>query len=1377
MKNFKRILSVILTAMIALPNFPITQTRADDSADKDDVKVEATSLEKTRTYETIRFKGVSLNEAAHITAVEGPDGKHDGDSFDLTVKENGPISVTVYYTLDQKSAKTDESSEEATTASTEEATTESTEESDKGSTENTETADTESTKEEAEDTDSKEKDKSDLVDENKNDSASKSDTEKKSTNASDSSTAGVTEKSENADTESSKENSASDTSEDSSKEKSDAQDSASSNATTEQTETTATEGNSSNQVKEEETKNQSAENTVIENASESSVQGTEESEPENESAPAEDTGSAIATDTVSWIQGVKSLFVMDAYAAENEQDSTAQEEKNTSEEKNADSKDADSALKEDHQDETAGNTAAKTEEKKDDTADSAEESKELSVTFKDVYTVTGLKSYLSAGEFTGEVGDIKVTVAYEDNTFLEGTELKLSKIDDEEELKKAKEAAEVTDDNANVTVTGMDISFVCDGEKVEPEKSVKVSIDTKNDNDDDNENVQVIHKTDDDKYEKLESESKDGITTFESDKFSPMFLVRAAAVAEANFEFKAYWSNGESDTNDLKTSYGGNYSASDTSTWTNIEFDTKSNAVVTSTLQLEMKLGGDEKTTYKAGTVSIEVPQAYFTGLQSDDPTYVYGTVRKNGADTSMKKQQFSWMVPESPATSGSADFNYTKEYKEVNGKQVAYYKCKNYKDLVGGVNLSISADYRFVPCMLKTEQNHIYSCDLPITCDVNGQSKEREVGVKVTTHPKVLESVNLYDANTYGDNVFFSWQDEWGEKPSNADQYFYVTYDLMLKRDITASQVVYYRIMPNQDDTLQGEYVGSTAMCSNTGSIDDDSWLHHNVEIAAATNKNIANTDAIRFNVVADEATKTGYRGTFNSDPADWKGYCFELPAHTNNRWKNFRILYRYPISVIQEKRKEGIDTSKGFPLPSPSFTIKEASEDLGLHETITVSSINTTVVVSNPGSKGLGYFTKDACSKFTIRGAQTILNDGNPVNIDHFYIGSDYSVDASDLKKTDTGYSTPGMHITMQDDRLLLMRNPEKISMWQYSPTASDQSKLYPYQLNNGDFYYANVYFSDEEYDIQYKEALGIWDASYAASTDYDRYPELELWIKDEDSGEYSKYAIVKRNTDGYSVTIVKDGTELSVSAKEPLKLPQKTVGLKLTYTSGFYHTKVEMYYWMELEPTDHVLERTKADESSNLSTILGATAYGKITWGDNGQTIENTSVKNASSDSWGYIGKEITAISSHPELKKSVNTVSRDLQKRYDKCSIAIDMKNIPDYIAEYSTKEYMNPFMLTSGKFYDLLPKGTKVDKDSVCVYINDRNKANELYKDTNYSLSFIDNWEDSGRTMMIVNIFYVPDEEPYNQWNYRSNGFYLLKLPTWEMPMNLENSIV
>ena len=184
----------------------------------------------------------------------------------------------------------------------------------------------------------------------------------------------------------------------------------------------------------------------------------------------------------------------------------------------------------------------------------------------------------------------------------------------------------------------------------------------------------------------------------------------------------------------------------------------------------------------------------------------------------------------------------------------------------------------------------------------------------------------------------------------------------------------------------------------------------------------------------------------------------------------------------------------------------------------------------------------------------------------------------------------------------------------MWQYSPTASDQSKLYPYQLNNGDFYYANVYFSDEEYDIQYKEVLGIWDASYAASTDYDRYPELELWIKDEDSGEYSKYAIVKRNTDGYSVTIVKDGTELSVSAKEPLKLPQKTVGLKLTYTSGFYHTKVEMYYWMELEPTDHVLERTKADESSNLSTILGATAYGKITWGDNGQTIENTSVKNA-------------------------------------------------------------------------------------------------------------------------------------------------------------------
>ena len=281
----------------------------------------------------------------------------------------------------------------------------------------------------------------------------------------------------------------------------------------------------------------------------------------------------------------------------------------------------------------------------------------------------------------------------------------------------------------------------------------------------------------------------------------------------------------------------------------------------------------------------------------------------------------------------------------------------------------------------------------------------------------------------------------------------------------------------------------------------------------------------------------------------------------------------------------------------------------------------------------------------------------------------------------------------------------------------------------LEDSDYYFDSLTITVTEYDAS---KLGDeWSNPYEHTILSD-YGHTQIWVR-------------RMNSDAF--TLHKD--IVITSKSDEVALPADTVGYKIVHESEFFATTISVTTNLCLKPTQKLATFASDDVRNKKKTLIKNKATLDVVCGEN--------TRSYSSDSTTWPCTYVLDLSSTQLFaRKSCASQSR----------VTVDgatmSELVPTVISGWNYNNSGNKKRFTGGEFYDLLPKDFSVDKDSVYVkpilenwgekdYDNKKISANNYDTEVAsgtlskgaYSVSFVNDWEGSGRTMMIVKVS-VPD---------------------------------
>lgn len=844
--------------------------------------------------------------------------------------------------------------------------------------------------------------------------------------------------------------------------------------------------------------------------------------------------------------------------------------------------------------------------------------------------------------------------------------------------------------------------------------------------------------------------------------------------SESQSTFKAYWTNSA----DSEISYTNkDYNASDTSTQKDFSCTAKDNSLHKSTMKVYLKLAGDAKTIYKAGTVKIELPAGFYRGLNQDNP------ILAACDDGGKALDQVSWMIPKAPATDELTDFNYTEETKTIDGKSVTYYVMQNDKDIPGATELDVDVDYRFRPTMLdvvsKTQSDGsdmgLYQMDYPVTCSVNDE-KLADQNLSVSVKTKVNDSSFTLKHGSVDDNkgVFYTWQDSWGTKPSDADQYFYIVWYFDYTRGLNSSMPYSFKLNIDKSKSDGGELVGvnkypTSAYVPNWYW---DNWYIYNRGIDKTYKGIEGNLSLINTSIVGISNEPTD---KYVSRNYDWSETYVHPDVYSKQGHSEqvYALLFRYPLAKITDAVKQGIDMEKDGLYIDNGITITETWQDGHVVTKSCAPSGDDLNVKTNPnrqfGKKTLDMYRYDVdYSWYEVATTQTLAADGNDIGLGlstasrSFYLHS-YNFDekvtwdkASNTYKASTGFD-------LSDGKYYIYS--AKPDYRGKAPGIASISDNNPMQLSDEE--YSLTYFwidYDNERDISYKDGLGWQRVSYI-SEDYSRYKPIEIWVRLARQSDFEKYGeIVRTGSSSYKFTKSSDGSTTAVNDPQydGVALPENTVQLEVKQSNnGFYESDVEVAYAFVLHPDNAVRARIKKDVDAGIDTAIGGFGSGK-------QYVEGAqswSKQDSMGDEWNRVSYEMAPIQSSSYVEISKNTVNDNGTSDERTVPISYTAATQTNADAAYIgdnliNKTTMKNYIFNSGVFYCLLPAGTYVKTDEIGVgeldssfiwhSVWDGKDPNQgLVPEVEKDVQMIQDWQGSGRTMLKVTV-----KVPYDktQWN-------------------------
>lgn len=284
-------------------------------------------------------------------------------------------------------------------------------------------------------------------------------------------------------------------------------------------------------------------------------------------------------------------------------------------------------------------------------------------------------------------------------------------------------------------------------------------------------------------------------------------------------------------------------------------------------------------------------------------------------------------------------------------------------------------------------------------------------------------------------------------------------------------------------------------------------------------------------------------------------------------------------------------------------------------------------------------------------------------------------------------------------------------------------------------------NIILNDKDYyisDINIK--LNAWYPEYIEDT----------CVKINNYKHGQKYFDLYLRYAGDSEFVYYDTYDITPSGTRTISLPSGVAGYKIRLESDYYKTYLETYGTFIIKPTEHIKSLVSTDYWKETTSIFKDQSTCKVDWKDEQKSGEilNESNNKGGKNSANNVIYELTRkrpSSSGTDTSSYIYQYTKKTASSIPRVDVAKGVQDSYISIAgwNYKTSSGGSVEPITSGIFYDLLPVGTTVDEDTISGsyitgnYSNSNMPSGSRLKKELYHVRFEKNWENSNRTMMII----------------------------------------
>ena len=1129
-------------------------------------------------------------------------------------------------------------------------------------------------------------------------------------------------------------------------------------------------------------------------------------------------------------------------AAASEEQERASEETSATEQAGYKQENSDSALTEEK---NAATEESKNEESPEEEANqpSEEAGKEAA-------------KYMEAGSFALSYKDMTVTADYPEGTFQEGTQMKLLPLEKESVVEEAKSLLEKSYEKDYPGIVplvevldAVDISFVreVDGveKEVQPKNGKKVEIRLQKTEKikevlaEEDKDLRIVHLPEGLPAEILPVKEEGEDLLFSAKHFSPFVLMGSGSGEEAvNHEFKAFWTEapnaprfGSIIPNGHTYTVGSNGVMREQRDLKIIPPENASNGTDTTTLGIELTLKGNKNVSYDPGTVSIDIPARIFEGWDENEPNKLSVYEKKEGNRHKLQPSMATGLL-EAPNTNTQSSFNYTIIKKNVPGKDKPeeYLHLTNFRALNGGFTFKADVAYNLTPTMLKVKHDNtkgvgVYDNKFPVSLNIDHSDNNLDVkqDVPLSVHVETKVEPTLFnfkhgDADTK-QGLFFSWDPSWGETTDKAGEYFYGVWYVRVDRARGSSQPFDYSFQtldPEKSDG--GILVGAKKLPTNAAwniyfNKDNIENLARNgyADIAKfmGPGKNPPATQPFLENPIGRSYVGIPKDPSVENLPTN-QPYAETLNyAYDKNNSQLYALLYKYPMSKLQEAKDKGIDLTtkeKGLDIHNRIKFTETWADGYVREGEVEAAPMKVLLPSSGPGDFLLKrYNTVDRQYYLGVFGLQSIYEEGKAAPVvysnwnESFTLSSSYKAKDSSVNVSENGsYTTssdpnvPGSGATLTDgeyklfsvkprqvDGKTLEKATNKDVFSSDSITNGDVYRGDVYTLKENDYHYSRIYLRDmKAYDVDYLDNPLIKFSGKASPRKKDKtYPPVEVWVKDKRNlgRGFFKYGYLSYKDNGgvtFTVTepgaikknTVNDYTDISHTNQLDLEAAfgDNIVGLQFKQDSPYYKTSFDASFTIKVTPQPAMrtfIANTMANGGEYNMNFLAGGAVGEV------RQLGTAVIEERAGKYLAEIGYGLEPLNITSELVKQNKPYVDHPERSEQSMDVIAWGFNWGIFPTSLQGDEYTKPYVLKSGIIYDLLPAGTYVDESSIVLGTWDAAdtppESKKFVKGKDYTVAFKKNWEKSGQTMMIIKLT-IPDDADHRFWNkqYNRSGWKL-----------------
>ena len=788
--------------------------------------------------------------------------------------------------------------------------------------------------------------------------------------------------------------------------------------------------------------------------------------------------------------------------------------------------------------------------------------------------------------------------------------------------------------------------------------------------------------------------------------------------------------------------------------------------------------------------------------------------------------------VPKAPETNSLSDFNYTEVERLINGKKEKYYHLVNHSEVPGAMILEAEFAYPMRPTMVQMVHKKLggkeigeYRNAFPVFAEIHhpesqyNATMQDNLSVMLQTEVKPFKMTIKHGTGGKTGGLFYKWDAAWGDKPADADSYFYVPWYIDADRPGGSSQGFTYSFHLDNNTADGGQLVGVKKMPqsvwwnrytyasylnsdTDSGSYPDIARYMHSAPPAdqywlvnpiGRTFVGIDKEPVKRPGSPSDDTLEKS-TGSFY----DYRGYAIK----DYQGGQRYVALYRYPMTKITDAIAAHMDmVEHGFLLKNKVSWTETWADGYSRNGSSEATLENQAKVILPLRPKGKVQMDKnntDENWKFAY-GLQTLFADGaqnvpisgeersNPM----YYLFASNQADGSKVvMHADGTYTVPETKIVLRDDGeyyLYTLKNNVRMSepLNTNPTTAIDLEPGFRepgtavYKLKEEDYYYDSVSIKNMEvYDVEQVSAPVNYTPTGKISKNFASYAPVELWIRKKGHTSYEKYGSFQAKDkdkftftpeSGYSKVTAKPGNN-DITSENYLDLkaafPEGVSGIEFRNTTKAYQTNLQPAFGISLTPSAAMREQYQKALNAGLDSAVAGPGYGKADTGAD-------SLEGRLGKQWDRVAYVHKPMRLNSELRKYIETeITENLSVGFtngfkddevhgEQLHLCyVDIQNQVSLPAALRKEEYLSPYLLRDGIIYDLLPAGTYVKEEEIHLGPEGQalSRSSDFERGKDYQIEFIENWEDSGQTMMKVSF-----KTPAGRKNYLGGNASRIRL--------------